>query len=37
MGTDQDDERGFFLAEQAAAPLRKTTPVQEKPHHLGHR
>jgi DNA repair protein RadC len=37
MGTEQDDERGFFLAEQAAAPLRKTTPVQEKPHHLGHR
>src|SRR5918995_5288719 len=36
MGTDHEDERGFFLAEQASAPLRKAT-AQEKPHHLGHR
>jgi DNA repair protein RadC len=36
MGTDHEDERGFFLAEQAPAPLRKAA-AQEKPHHLGHR
>ena len=37
MGTDHEDERGFFLAEQAPAPLRKAASAQEKPHHLGHR
>ncbi len=38
MGTEHEDERGFFLAEQASQPLRKTAVVApEKPHHLGHR
>ncbi len=38
MGTEHEDERGFFLAEQASQPLRKTAVVaSEKPHHLGHR
>lgn len=37
MGTDDQDERGFFLAEQASPPLRKPAPMQPKPHHLGHR
>jgi DNA repair protein RadC len=36
MGTDDQDERGFFLAEQAAPPLRKAA-ARDKPHHLGHR
>jgi len=37
MGTDHEDERGFFLAEQASAPPLRKAAAQEKPHHLGHR